>query len=236
MKLVNRLKKAANQFWQQIDPFSLQVRLTIGIAFLSAVGLSSVAIWISWQMQQILISTHKQNIKYIADRFPRDVEIYSQLLPVEKGLQKAIDNLSTGNTLLWVRRPDGIILAQSEGLQDDSESPDAVLLSLSRMPLQPQVYDVEKRYWVLYGGELKVKRKTLGRLYIAKDITEDQNVFLTMVNNLAIVSLLSILTSDRHLYSAIAPSFTGIKSTRWHDFPRSFGESSITIVECAYGS
>lgn len=194
MKLVNRLKKTANQFWQQIDPFSLQVRLTIGIAFLSAVGLSSVAIWISWQMQQILISTHKQNIKYIADRFPRDVEIYSQLLPVEKGLQKAIDNLSTGNTLLWVRRPDGIILAQSEGLQDDSESPDAVLLSLSRMPLQPQVYDVEKRYWVLYGGELKVKRKTLGRLYIAKDITEDQNVFLTMVNNLAIVSLLSILT------------------------------------------
>jgi hypothetical protein len=55
------------------------VRLSVGIAAISSVGLGSVAIGTSWQMQQILIESHKQNIEYITERLPRDVELYSEM-------------------------------------------------------------------------------------------------------------------------------------------------------------
>ena len=44
----------------------------MGIAVVAALGLSSLAAWTSMRMQQILVSTHKENMKYIAQRFPME--------------------------------------------------------------------------------------------------------------------------------------------------------------------
>jgi signal transduction histidine kinase len=184
-----------NKFFKfkSIDLFSLRLRLTVGVAAVSAIGLGSVAIWTSWKMQQVLISTHKQNINYIAERFPSDVQIYSQMLPVETALQKAIDNITPANTLLWVKRLDGSITSQSAGLQIDLERPDAALLSFVNLPKEPEVFKVEKRYWVLSETFLNIKGQKLGKLYIAQDITNDQKMFMNILQSLAIACFLSIL-------------------------------------------
>jgi hypothetical protein len=45
------------RIWQRIDLFSLQVRLTIGTTAAFAVGVGGIALWTTWQMQQILIDS-----------------------------------------------------------------------------------------------------------------------------------------------------------------------------------
>ncbi len=190
LKFPSKLRQKVGRLWPNIDPRSLRMRLTLGIAAVSAIGMGFLAIWISWKMQDILVVTHKQSIKYIGQRLPRDVEIYSKMMTVEKGMQKAIDDLTISNTVLWIRSSDGTIAAQSAQLQTSSRLNS--LKSLLNMPLQPKVSEVKGNYWVLCGAPLEVKGENLGMLYIAQDITEDQVMFLSMIRSLGIASLLAI--------------------------------------------
>jgi len=139
MKFLSSLLKQISQSWRKLDPLSLQVRLSVGIAAISSVGLGSVAIGTSWQMQQILIESHKQNIEYITERLPRDVELYSEMFPVETSLVKAIDNLTTTHTLLWIKGVDGKVLAASLALRIPTDWTATILMSLPQKPLQPRV-------------------------------------------------------------------------------------------------
>ncbi|NEP11720.1 MAG: HAMP domain-containing protein [Symploca sp. SIO2C1] len=191
LKFPSKLLQKVGRFCPNIDPRSLRIRLTLGIAAVSAIGMGFLAIWISWKMQDILVVTHKQSIKYIGQRLPRDVEIYSKMMTVEKGMQKAIDDLTISNTVLWIRSSDGTIAAQSAQLQTSSRLNS--LKSLLNMPLQPKVSEVKGNYWVLCGAPLEVKGENLGMLYIAQDITEDQVMFLSMIRSLGIASLLAIV-------------------------------------------
>jgi heavy metal sensor kinase len=145
-------------------------------------------------MYQLLIDSHKRNIVYLVSRLPRDVGLYSEMLPVETGLQKAVDNLTAPNLLIWVKHSDGNVLAQSETLKiAGAESIPAQLMTRSQMPSQPQVTAINGRYLVLYSGPLKVKGRLLGQLYVAQDITSDQAMLIIMVRGLSIVSVLVIL-------------------------------------------
>jgi signal transduction histidine kinase len=175
---------------QKIDPASLGVRLTIGVATVSALGIAGVAIWMSIAMQSILVATHKQNLEYIGDRFPQDVKIYSDMVSMETGIQKAIDNLTTDNTLLWVKNARGQIVAKSSWGKIGSR--DRTLSSLIDLPYSPELQKVSGRYWLLCENALVVKEDNLGRVYIAQDITNDQIMFLGLVRNLLIASLVAI--------------------------------------------
>ncbi len=57
-----------------LDTASLKVRLTVGIAALAALSLASLSAWTSMRMQQIIVFIYKENMKYIASRFPKDVQ------------------------------------------------------------------------------------------------------------------------------------------------------------------
>ena len=114
--------KQISFLWRKFDPFSLRLRLTIGTAVVSALGLGGLTIWTSWQMQQILIDSHKQNIEQIAERLPRDLQIYSEMMPPVTGLQKAINNLTTTKTLLWLKSTDNKIIVKSTTLNLLSDS------------------------------------------------------------------------------------------------------------------
>lgn len=180
-------------FWQAIRHLkrhlnlsSLQFRLTIEIAALFVLGLGSVAIWTSWKMQQVLIATHTQSVEYIAARFPHDVELYSEMLPVKAGLQKTIDTVSVPNLLIWVKSPSGELLAQSDQL-NAALNISTELMSVAEMPLKPQVYKVGERYLVLCESTVRVKGRLLGKAYLAQDVTEDQNQLLTAIQGLAAV-------------------------------------------------
>jgi uncharacterized protein YbcC (UPF0753/DUF2309 family) len=115
MKPFTKLQETFRQVRQRhLDPASLQFRLTLEVSLLSILGLSSVAAWTSWKMQQLLITTHTQRVDYIATRFPRDVELYSDMLPVTEGLQKTIDNVSVPGLAIWFKSTDGTMtLAKS---------------------------------------------------------------------------------------------------------------------------
>ncbi|MBW4597057.1 MAG: HAMP domain-containing histidine kinase [Brasilonema angustatum HA4187-MV1] len=186
---MNKIRK----FWRNIDPSSLQLRLTIGIAAFSALVLGSLATWTSWKMQQILIDSHKHNIQQIAERLPRDVQLYSQMMQPETGLEKAVNNLANTNTLLWLKNPNNQILVKSATLDLLSNSTVAELMSLTKMQIKPQVYKVNQSYFVLSGSSVQVQGKLLGEVFVVQDITREQTMFVVMVQSLAITSILAII-------------------------------------------
>lgn len=191
MQLISRFWETICQVKRRhLDPSSLQFRLTTEIAALFVLGLGSVAIWTSWKMQQILITTHKQNVEYIAARFPRDVELYSEMLPVKAGLQKTINNVAVPGLLIWVKGSDGKLLAQSASL-NSSFTTTAALMSLAEMPLQAQVYKVGEQYLVLCESRVTVKGMMLGKVYMAQDVTQDQRQLIAAIESLGIVCILA---------------------------------------------
>jgi len=191
VQLIRKLWEAINQIKRRhLDPSSLQLRLTLEIAALSVLGLGSVAVWTSWKMQQILIATHTQSVEYIAVRFPRDVELYSEMLPIKTGLQKTIDNVSVPGLLIWVKGSDGQLLAQSVGLNASFVVPKAQLMSLAEMPLKPQVHQVGGRYLVLRQSPVIIKGTLLGKMYMAQDVTDEQRQLIAATQSLAIVCIL----------------------------------------------
>jgi heavy metal sensor kinase len=172
---------------RHLDPASLQFRLTLEISLLSILGLSSVAAWTSWKMQQLLITTHTQQVEYIATRFPRDVELYSDMLPVAEGLQKTIDNVSVPGLAIWFKSTDGTMtLAKSSEVT-------AELMSRGEMPLKPQVYQVGDRYMILYRGDVTVKNKPLGKVYMAQDVTAEQHQLIAAIQGLTTVCILATI-------------------------------------------
>jgi hypothetical protein len=184
--------KQIRKNWKIIDPFSLRIRLTIGIAAFSALVLGSLATWTSWKMQQILIDSHKHNIQQIAERLPHDVEIYSEMMQPETGLLRGMNNLAHTNTFLWSKSPDNKVLVKSATFNSLSDSTVAELMSLTKMSIKPQVYKVNQRYFVLSGCSLQVRGKLLGKLFVAQDITREQTTFLAMVQSLGVASVLAI--------------------------------------------
>ncbi|MBC6421603.1 MAG: two-component sensor histidine kinase [Hormoscilla sp. SP5CHS1] len=173
------------------DPNSLQFRLTVGIAAVSAVGLGSLSLYTSMKMHQQLIYTHKQNIQYVADRFPRDVETYSQQLPLEIGLQHAIDESNTKNLFLWVKTADGNILTKSTILAVDRQEYTA-LISIDNQQMAPRVNAINDKYMAICSGTLVVQGRKLGHLYVAQDITSDRLRLNSMVGSLLIATILAI--------------------------------------------
>lgn len=190
MKLSSWLSAKATQVSLNIDLSSLRLRLTVGVAAVSAFGLGSVTVWTSWTAQNILVNTHKQNVEFIADRFPQDVEVYSEMVSVESGMQRAIDKLTTSNTVVWVQRPDGKIAAQSARLSDRGINLSAQ--RLARISPNPEVLEVNGLYWVAASGPLQANDLKLGKFFVAQDITQDQLMFLSMIRSLGVISVLSI--------------------------------------------
>ncbi|TFI52735.1 HAMP domain-containing histidine kinase [Mastigocladus laminosus UU774] len=182
-----------NAIARKIDTFSLRLRLTIGIAVLSALGNGGIAIWTTWKMQQLLINSHKQNIENLAVRFPHDVELYSEMMPPEVGLQKAINNLTTKNIFLWVKSPEEKFLAQSRTSDNLSSAILSELMSIAEMPITPQVHQINQRYFVLSSEALRVQGKVLGKLFVVQDITREQTMFLEIVHSLSLASFLIVV-------------------------------------------
>lgn len=176
-----------------IDPFSLRLRLTVGIAAVSTLSLGSLSLWLSWKMQQILIDNHKHNIQTIAQRLPRDVQIYSEMMPSTTALTKAIDNVTGTNIFLWVKNPANQILGKSNNWNQLSNQTTTELMSLGEMSAKPRIVQVNQRYFVLCGGAIPVEGKILGKLFVIQDVTREQTMFLVMVRSLGVGSGFTIM-------------------------------------------
>ncbi|MBE9198463.1 MULTISPECIES: HAMP domain-containing sensor histidine kinase [unclassified Nodularia (in: cyanobacteria)] len=184
--------KQISQVFSRIDLHSLQVRLTVGIAVLSALGLGMLAAWTSWKMKEILVNSHKHNIARIAKRLPKDVQLYSEMLPSEVGLQKAIDNLTSTNTFLWIKSPENKVLAKSQNWNQLSDGAANELMLLQEKSFQPQINQVKQYYFIVCGAALPVEGKTLGNLFVVRDVTYEHTMFLVIVRSLGIGSVFVI--------------------------------------------
>jgi signal transduction histidine kinase len=158
---------------------SLRSRLTMEVAIALALALGVVTLWNSWQMQRILIATHTQNIAQIANRFPLDVAMYREMLPIETSIQKTINNVINPQLLLWVRDPDGKLLAHSSNFQPDL-SVNKELITFASMPYQPEIHRLgsangkSERYVVLCEGLIVIDGVKIGTVYLAQDVTADR--------------------------------------------------------------
>ncbi len=177
---------------KKLDTASLKVRLTVGIATVAALSLGSLAAWTSMKMQQILISTHKQNLKYILARLPMDIEVYSEMMPLQSGTKRAVNSLSTKERLIWIKNPAGEVTVKSQAL--NSAAIYKTLVAVNNVPLIPQVKDVNGSYWLMCANPLQVKNVNLGKLYLAHNITEEQIMFLHLIRNLAVATVIAIAT------------------------------------------
>ncbi|MBD2250401.1 ATP-binding protein [Nostoc parmelioides] len=186
---MNNIKKN----WINIDPFSLQLRLTVGMASFSALVLGSLATWTSWRMQQILIDSRKHEVEQIAKRLPQDVQLYSKMMQADTSLQKAINNFANTNTLIWFKNSNSKIISRTDNLDLLPESLVTKLMKLTQMPIKAQVYQINPSYFVVCGTSIKVQGKLLGELFVVKDITREQTMFVAMVRSLGITSILAII-------------------------------------------
>jgi len=172
------------------DPYSLKLRLTLGITVFSTLSLAGLASWISMRFQHIQVSTHKENIEYIAERFPSDVAIYSEMVPLEEGLTRVVNNRTNNKILLWVEKNQQISVASNQIVENPQIS--SALLNLEDIPATPQLRNLNDQYWLLYKMPLQVKQANLGHLYIAQDITQNQTVLLSFIRSLILATAIAI--------------------------------------------
>lgn len=173
-----------------LDTASLKTRLTFGIATVAALGLGSLAAWTSMQMEHILLSKHKENMEYMAARFPMDIEIYSKMIPLEAGAQRAISSFSTEDKLIWLKNPQGEVTAKSDSL--DTAKFGNILLTVQNVPLTPTIYDLKGSYWLMCSTPLQIGKANLGKLYLGYNITNDRMIFWNLICNLAWATAMTI--------------------------------------------
>jgi signal transduction histidine kinase len=168
-----------------IDFNSLKFRLTLGVALLSTFGLSSVTFWMNWKMQNLLIMNHEKTVNYVANRFPHDVEIYSEMLSLEVGIQKTIKNLSDHKNLFWFKNKNNNIIAKSSYFYPQ-------LAELKNLSSIPQVIVIDKNYWLICGIPLNINQQFIGYLYIAQNISNEKILFTYLIHSLTIATIIAI--------------------------------------------
>ncbi len=181
LKAIPPLGSAIARWRRALTPRSLQWQLTVGIATLAALGVGGVITGLSWHLDTLIVSSHKEQVRNLAKRFEQTVEIYGEMLPDAMVLQKAIDHLSTGDTLIWVTDLQGEIIAQSEIMKLGGREESLLHVNAPKLPPDPRVRSVGQGHWVVCGQDLVFRGTTLGKVNIAHDITGDHLMFQRLV-------------------------------------------------------
>lgn len=186
---------SSTPLWRRwLDIRSIQVRLTVGVVLATVVGMGSLAGWMGWRMQQILLTNHKQKAETTADRFEEDVSLYSKLMPTDQAVQKVIDHRATGDTAIWLKTRRGEILAQSETLKMGSWETSGVATELKQLDFTEALVIQPIQDWILVicASPYEIAGLPPGTLYVADDVTANQASFKRLIRNLAIASALGI--------------------------------------------
>ncbi len=176
----------------QWDLRSLQTRLTAVVTLISLVGLGSVTVWMHWKLQQVLITSQHEKLMLAADRLPRDIELYREMMSAEHGLKKAMER-SDPTLLLWVRQLNGQLLSQSptvkalmpmlpqpppEQVTATAATPYQMLLSLPLNGLPPQLLQIQQMWVLVSAVPLRVDGLPPSILYVAKDVSRERAMVL----------------------------------------------------------
>ena len=164
---------------------SLKVRLTLGIALLSSLGLGTVALWMSLRMQSLLMMTHKQTVESVTKSFPHDVKIYSEMVSTQVGIQKTINNLSSQKNLFWFKDNQNEIIAQSPYFPSQ-------LAENNQVSSIPKLVFIDNEYWLMCGIPIKLNQEFQGNLYLAQNVTNEQLLFGYLIRSLTTTTILAV--------------------------------------------
>jgi signal transduction histidine kinase len=175
-------------------PNSMQTRLTAGMVLASLLGIGSMALWMGWRMQQILLESHRQRTALIADRFQDDVETYTAMMPPDQALQKVIDHRTSGDLAIWLKADDGSLIAQSETLDMGSWQKNGITPVLMENSIEQGLSIVPIGNWhlVVCVQPLNVEAWPNSTLYIAADITADYRSMEQLLRTLALTTMLIV--------------------------------------------
>jgi hypothetical protein len=151
-----------------------------------------VALWSGWRMEKILISAHKQNLEFIAARFPEYMALYSETGSTGNGLEQTIAKVSTPGLLVWAKDPNGNILAKSSSL-DVAQRAAEQSIALVEIPTKPKVFQLGDRYVVLCANPVSLQGKPIGKVYLSQDIIDDQRQLHAGLWGLLLVSCVAVL-------------------------------------------
>ncbi|MEL7144649.1 MAG: histidine kinase dimerization/phospho-acceptor domain-containing protein, partial [Cyanobacteria bacterium J06573_11] len=180
---------------KSVDPNSIQFRLTVGVVLASVLGISGFTGWINWRMRQILVDSHKDNALTIAGRLEEDAGLYEESMLVKEALHMAIDYREQPDIAIWVVGSDGNLLAESNTLTMGSWQvngfADTLMKEVRNRP-GLDVFSLQNRHLVTCSSPLEMDGQLIGQLYVADDITEDQQSLNQITRTLAFSSLLAI--------------------------------------------
>lgn len=181
------------QIRQQLDPKSLQFRLTLGTTLVTVMGMGALSGWVSVRTEKILIGSHKQAVHEIADRVPQDIEAYAyrDQMTVKEGIQQAIDARSLPNLSLSLANGDGDVLLEPTGDWYDGTVMRTLVVQGNSAAL-PTVVPLNNRHYVVCAQPLTINGQSLGLLHIALDITDDREMFNQLIRTLTLVTLLAM--------------------------------------------
>jgi signal transduction histidine kinase len=211
MKPVQLFKTFLKKQFPSLDGRSLQFRLTLGVTLMAIVGVGSISAWTAWRTQEILINSHKQLTRDTAARLPEDVKLYSDMMPMDEALQRAVDNRTLPEMLIVVSDRQGNVVIPSDIDENSQTWAVALVDSADEATLLGTIETVGDRTWVLCKGALTVNNQRLGTLYVAKDITTHQTMFVAIIRSVLLVNLLVIGIMTLALASYVRRSLQPLK-------------------------
>ncbi|MEM1254422.1 MAG: ATP-binding protein [Cyanobacteria bacterium P01_H01_bin.21] len=131
---------------------------------------------ISFVIYQVMLQGNKENAIGIAERFGQDVAWMDETMPSTMALEKVINYRSTADTAIWIRSPEGEIVAQSDTLEMGSWQKDGLAASVLQLPTQKRLnsVNIRGRQMIVSTNPLEVNGTLVGNLFIADDITNTQ--------------------------------------------------------------
>ena len=178
----------------KFDPGCIQFRLTAGMVLASILGFGGMTAWGNFRMQQILIKGHKDNAIEVADRFGQDVAWMDETMPSTMALEKVINYRSTADTAIWIRSPEGELLAQSDTLEMGSWKKDGFAEDVLALPSSPTLdsVNIQGRELIICISPLEVNGNLVGDLFVIDDITQNQASFSAVTRDLTLASVFVI--------------------------------------------
>ncbi|MEM7064429.1 MAG: HAMP domain-containing sensor histidine kinase [Cyanobacteria bacterium P01_B01_bin.77] len=178
----------------KFDPGCIQFRLTAGMVLASIIGFGGMTAWGNFRMQQILIKGHKENALEIADRFGQDVAWMDETMPSTEALEKVINYRSTADTAIWIRSPEGKLIAQSETLDMGSWKKDGFAAEVLSLPATKKLdsVSIQGRELIVCISPLEVNGSLVGDLFVIDDITQNQRSFAVVTRDLTLASIFVI--------------------------------------------
>jgi len=175
---------------------SLQLRLTVGVALVSALGLGSVVSWFSWRMEDEFLAAHRDSFAEVVDQVPEYITMYGEVYPSrDDAIQRSLERMTEKYGVhLWIADDEGRVPWHSA--PEPTSTLEPPLLSPEQpwpvTPGRPRVAEINGRYWVVCAESLTADQEVLGKIHVAEDINANHLLFARLIRNLGIASALSV--------------------------------------------